>query len=275
MATRRPIAARPVLHPSLSLCLFVCASLSNEGTNLTTQTQRPLLVAQADVRAVFEPFALLVHDLHCAQAYAYMHMPHALRSMHTCTQAPAAVCSRSVPHANAACYTYSHHAVGQREQDNADSRASKGEEARPHTHTHTHTCGTCTIHRRMRGRSCCLKSKGIRPKETLHTPAHAHARTHARTYARTHASTHARARARTHTHTHVPTNARTHIHAQMYSLAPLHSVCFRSHMPAPDLRGARLEPATCEREMTSRARAHTFERAHTQMQAHTKQQRGR
>ena len=114
VATRRPLAARPALHPSLSLCLSVCASLSNEGTNLTTQTQRPLLVAQADVRAVFKPFALLVHDLHCAQACAYMHMPHALRSMHTCTQAPAAVCSRSVPHANAACYTYSHHAVGPR-----------------------------------------------------------------------------------------------------------------------------------------------------------------
>ena len=44
---------------------------------MTTQTQRPLLVAQADVRAVFKPFALLVHDLHYAQAYAYMHMPHA------------------------------------------------------------------------------------------------------------------------------------------------------------------------------------------------------
>jgi len=147
--------------------------------------------------------------------------------------------------------------------------------ARARKRARTQRPKTCTIHRRMRERSCCLKSKGIRPKETLHTPAHAHARTHARTYARTHASTHARARARTHTHTHVPTNARTHIHAQMYSLAPLHSVCFRSHMPAPDLRGARLEPATCEREMTSRARAHTFERAHTQMQAHTKQQRGR
>ena len=271
MATRRPIAARPVLHPSLSLCLFVCASLSNEGTNLTTQTQRPLLVAQADVSAVFKPFALLVHDLHYAQAYAYMHMPHALRSMHTCTQAPAAVCSRSVPHANAACYTYSHHAVGQREQDNADSRASKGEEARPDPKTKD-------LHHPPadEGKILLLEvERDTAQRDAAHTSTRT--RTHARTHVRTHARKHARTRARahTHTHTHVPTNARTHIHAQMYSLAPLHSVCFRSHMPAPDLRGARLEPATCEREMTSRARAHTFERAHTQMQAHTKQQRGR
>ena len=37
---------------------------------------------------------------------------------------------------------------------------------------------TCTIHRRMRGISCCWKSKGMRPRETLDTPAITHTATH-------------------------------------------------------------------------------------------------
>ena len=216
VATRRPLAARPALHPSLSLCLSVCASLSNEGANLTTQTQRPLLVAQADVRAVFEPFALLVHDLHCAQAYAYMHMPHALRSMHTRTQAPAAVCSRSVPHANAACYTYSHHAVGQREQDNADSRASKGEEARPDPKTKD-------LHHPPadEGKILLLEvERDTAQRDAAHTSTRT--RTHARTHVRTHARKHARTRARAHTHTHTRTNKCTHPHTRTnVQLSPL------------------------------------------------------
>jgi hypothetical protein len=216
VATRRPLAARPALHPSLSLCLSVCASLSNEGANLTTQTQRPLLVAQADVRAVFEPFALLVHDLHCAQACAYMHMPHALRSMHTRTQAPAAVCSRSVPHANAACYTYSHHAVGQREQDNADSRASKGEEARPDPKTKD-------LHHPPadEGKILLLEvERDTAQRDAAHTSTRT--RTHARTHVRTHARTRARTRARAHTHTHTRTNKCTHPHTRTnVQLSPL------------------------------------------------------